>query len=232
MWSGCAGAAAARRRGDTPRRQRHLRKRQRFAASSGVSKHCEVWWHIKVPYLITYLQLAPVVEASGSDLFGLSVSPDAGKTMLPLHWKNGAPPKLITHGPGVFAPDGRELSPAPSPSIRGSREFWLRLDMSSKSPASPLRVLNLGITVGYQLNMQILPRVMPGENTLSLEAKELNGVRLQAEWVYTHPKGERVETVELEKSGRTQKKASCDVAASIKIDHARRKVSWRFVPAK
>jgi hypothetical protein len=197
---------------------------------SGVNKHCEVWWHIKVPFQITYLRLMPIVEATGSDLFGLAVSPDAGKSILSIHWKNGIPPKLITHGPPEFKTDGTEAVPAANPSIRGCREFWLRLDMSSKSAASPLRVLDLGVTVGYQLNMQTLPRIQPGDNALYLEAAKLDGVRLQAEWVYTHPKGQRIDTVELDKSGRTQKKTNADVAAP--DDLIMRGTSLRCLPAK
>ena len=34
---------------------------------SGANKHCEVWWHFKLPFSATYLQLTPVVNASGGD---------------------------------------------------------------------------------------------------------------------------------------------------------------------
>jgi hypothetical protein len=183
---------------------------------AGANKHCEVWWRIRLPYQATYLRLMPVVEACGSDLICFVVSPDAGRSVLPLHNKNGVPPKIITHGPRELPanepPDG---SAPEGPSIRGSREFWLRLDMSSKSDASPLRVLSLGITVGYQFNMQILPRLMPGKNTLFLEAAKLDGAKLQAEWVCTDAQGrsQQVETVELAKSGRAQRTVETNAAA-------------------
>jgi len=82
------------------------------------------------------------------------------------------------------------------------QEFWLRVDMSTQSATSPLCLRGLQITVGYQLNMNILPRLIPGENKLYLQADKLDGVKLSAEWAFTHPEGERVETVTLEKAGR------------------------------
>ncbi len=45
----------------------------------------------------------------------------------------------------------------------------------------------LQITVGYQLNMSIIPRLVPGNNALYLQAEKLDGVKLVAEWAYGHP---------------------------------------------
>ncbi len=157
---------------------------------TGAKKHCEVWYHIRLPYLATYLRLNPAVDVGGGDLVGFAVSPDAGRSLHSVYWKSGEPPKLITHG----LEEG--------PSIRGLQEFWLRVDMSTQSSASPLRLRGLQMTVGYQLNMNILPRLVPGENKLYLQADKVDGVKLSAEWAYTHPDGERLETVTLEKAGR------------------------------
>src|SRR6185369_14529119 len=65
---------------------------------SGAKKHCEVWWHIKLPYLATYLRLSPAVEVGGGDLIGFAVSPDGGRSLHPFYWKTGVPPKLIDFG--------------------------------------------------------------------------------------------------------------------------------------
>lgn len=161
---------------------------------SGPKKHCEIWWHFKLPYLASYLRLNVAMDSgSGGDLVGFAVSPDAGRCLKPIHW-----------GP----PQGRldlTVSPKEAPSIRGMQEFWLRLDLSTQSAASNLRVRGLQINVGYQLNMHILPRLVPGENELYVQAEQVEGVRLVSEWAYTHPDGEQVESVELSKAGRERK---------------------------
>ncbi|HYF51239.1 MAG TPA: hypothetical protein VEJ63_17625 [Planctomycetota bacterium] len=178
---------------------------------SGPNRHCEIWWHIKLPYQATHLRLTPSVHAAGNDLVGFAISPDNGKSIHTLHWSNGVPPKIITNG---AAGPGNEPE---GPSVRGAREFWLRLDMSSKSAQSPLRVWNLGVTVGYQLNMQILPRLVPGENNLYLDAGKLEGVRLNAEWAYTHPRGERTETLSTDKAGRVSKRVNPEISTPDEI---------------
>jgi hypothetical protein len=185
---------------------------------SGVRKHCEVWWHIKVPYLATHLRLCPAVDVGGGDLVGFSVSPDAGRSLHSIYWQSGSPPKTIDNGPGE------------GPSVRGMREFWLRLDMSTQSETSPLRVRGLHICVGYQLNMNLLPRLLPGSNPLYLQAEKLDGVKLSAEWAYTHPEGEKLETVSLEKASRAAK--SVDPGIKKPDDIVMRGVTLRCLPAK
>jgi hypothetical protein len=163
---------------------------------SGAKKHCEVWWHIRLPYLASYLRLNPAVDVGGGDLIGFAVSPDNGRSLHPLHWASGAPPKLLSYGPKT------------APSIRGLQEFWLRLDMSTQSATSPLRIRGLQINVGYQLNMNILPRLLPGSNELYLQAEAQEGTTLAAEWAFGTPAGDRVETVTLGKSGRASRKVT------------------------
>ncbi len=152
---------------------------------SGAKKHCEVWWKIKVPYLISYLRIGAAADQGGGDLIGFSVSPDKGKSFHTIHWSAKNLPKLLT------------LSPSDSPSLRGMREFWLRLDMSTQSSTSPLCIRGLQVTVGYQTNMHLQPRLVPGSNELYVEAGDMKGVKLETEWAYTHPEGEKTAKVEL-----------------------------------
>jgi hypothetical protein len=152
--------------------------------------HCEVWWKIQIPYLASYLRLGIAVDIGGGDMLGISVSPDNGQTLHNLFWGGNHPPKVI------------ELNPHSVPSIKGLREFLVRIDMSSQSPTSNLRVRGFQINVGYQLNMNILPRLVPGNNELFIKAKSVSSdIHLVADWAYTHPEGEIVDTVALNKSG-------------------------------
>lgn len=167
---------------------------------SGSRKHCEVWWRIQLPYLATYLRVNMAADAGGSDLIGLAISTDAGKSLHPFHWAHGAPPKLL------------QLLPSQTPSIRGLKEFWLRLDISSQQPQPKLRIRGLQLAVGYQLNMNVLPRLVPGANELFVEAGALDGVKLAAEWAFTHPQGERLESVALDRAGRAARKVDLDLA--------------------
>jgi hypothetical protein len=185
---------------------------------AGAKKHCEVWWHIKLPYLATYLSIHPAADLGGGDLLGFAVSPDAGRSVHSLYWKAGDPPKQILNGPGE------------GPSVRGLQEFWVRLDLSTQSPASPLRVRGLQLTVGYQLNMNVLPRILPGDNTLYLQAEKLDGVKLSAEWAYTHPDGEKLDSVSLDAAGRASKKVNPGVNRP--EDIVMRGVTLRCVAAK
>jgi hypothetical protein len=184
---------------------------------SGVKKQCVVWWHIQIPYMATYMRLGIAADAGGSDLIGFAVSPDAGKSLFSLHWKSGHPPKMLENGPSG------------APSIRGLQEFWLRLDMSTQSETSNLRIRGLQINVGYQLNMNILPRIVPGENELYLEAEKLDGVKLSADWAYTHASGEKLDTVELSRSGNVSRKVNSDITKP--DDITMRGVTLRCLPA-
>jgi len=183
---------------------------------SGAKKHCEVWWHVKLPYLASYLRLNVAADTGGSDLIGFALSSDAGKSLHPFYWKAAAPGKIL------------ELNSSNEPGIKGLREFWLRCDISTQSAGSPLRIRGLNINVGYQVNMHVLPRLMPGENELSLQAEKLDGVKLQGEWNYTNPEGERTETLELSKSGRTAKKV--DAGARKPEDVIMRGMTLRCLP--
>jgi hypothetical protein len=186
---------------------------------AGEKKHCEVWWHIKLPYLATYISFNVAVDCAGGDLFGVAISPDAGRSLHPIYWKAGPPPKVLTVKPGDV------------PSVRGMQEFWIRVDMSTQSAASPLRLRGFQITVGYQLNMHILPRLVPGKNELYLQADRQDNVKLQAEWAYTHPDGERVETLTLAPGEKTTCR-SVDPKINRPEDIIMRGVTLRCLPAK
>ncbi|MCZ7646005.1 MAG: transglutaminase-like domain-containing protein [Planctomycetota bacterium] len=184
---------------------------------SGAKKHCEVWWRVKLPYLASHLHLNVAADTGGGDLLGFSLSPDAGRSRHSFYWKPGAPPKLITVGS------------ADSPGIKGLREFWLRVDLSTQSAASPLRLRGLQICAGYQQNMHLQPRLLPGANELYLQAERLDGAKLVAEWNYTHPEGERSQSVELAGSGRAE--IQFDPRAARPEDLIMRGVTLRCLPA-
>ncbi len=133
-------------------------------------------------------------------MLGISVSPDNGQSLHNLHWSGSHPPKVI------------DLNPKTAPSIAGLREFLIRIDMSSQSSSSNLRVRGFQINVGYQVNMNVLPRLLPGENELYLKADSISpDVKLQAEWAYSHPSDEMVDTVTLDKSGESKVKKTLDI---------------------
>jgi len=156
----------------------------------GNKTYCEVFWKIQVPYLASYLRIGTALDIGGGDIFGISISPDNGESFHTLHWGGSHPPKVL------------ELNPRTAPSINGLREFIIRMDMSSQSKNSTLRLRGFQINVGYQVNMNILPRLLPGKNELCIKAKSISpSVKLEAEWAYTHPDGEMIDTVTLDKAG-------------------------------
>jgi len=185
---------------------------------SGPKKHSDIWWHFKLPYLASYLRLNVAMDTgSGGDLVGFSVSPDAGRSRHAIHW--GPPQSRLD----------LTVSPKEAPSIRRMQEFWLRLDMSTQSAASNLRIRGLQINVGYQTNMHILPRLTPGENELYLQAEKLDGMRLETVWAYTHTDGERLEKVALDRPGRAARKV--DPGVKKPDDLIMRGVTLRCLPA-
>lgn len=184
---------------------------------AGAKKHCEVWWHVKLPYLASYLRLNVAADVGGGDLLGFSLSEDAGRSRHSFYWKSGAPPKLITVGPGDV------------PGIKGLQEFWLRVDMSTQSAASPLRLRGLQICAGYQQNMHLQPRLLPGANDLYLQAEKLDGVKLVAEWNYADPAGEHSETLDLGRGARATKQVQA--GGKKPEDLVMRGVTLKCIPA-
>ena len=92
------------------------------------------------------------------------------------------------------------------------------------------RLRSLQIKVGYQHNMHIQPRLVPGDNELYVQAENLNGVRLQTDWAFTHSDGEQVETVELLSGKRSSKKVNPKISKP--EDLIMRGVTLRCLPAK
>jgi len=89
-------------------------------------------------------------------------------------------------------------------SVQGLREFWLRVDLATHAENPTLAVQALDVAVGFQHNMYIQPRLLPGENPLWIEAAELaGGAKLRAEWIYQLGGEERRAAVELAEPGRT-----------------------------
>ena len=133
--------------------------------------------------------------------------------------------RYIIYTPGKII----ELNPKSTPSINGLREFLIRIDMSSQSNSSPLRVRGFQINVGYQLNMNVIPRLVPGKNEIYLKADTVSSeVKLEAEWAYTHPMGEVVDTVSLTKSGESKLSKKLDI--NVPSDITMRGVTLNCLP--
>ena len=73
--------------------------------------------------------------------------------------------------------------------------------MHTHSAQPTLNLRALKITVGYQVNMHLLPRLLPGKNVARIEAAELDGAKLSAEWSCTLPDGDRLDCVALDAAG-------------------------------
>lgn len=168
---------------------------------SGANKHCEVWYEIKAPYLMSYLFIEGYIKGGGSDYAGLALSADGGKTVTPIG------EKLMK---SFRIRNGLEERKAGKPSVQYARNLMVRLDMHShSSDATPL-LEALRITAGYQQNMFTQPMLLPGKNTLWLEAKDVENATLTAEWNYTL-KG-RDDSIELSSAqeGKTEKTVDLD----------------------
>ncbi|HTL51147.1 MAG TPA: hypothetical protein VL860_01085 [Planctomycetota bacterium] len=165
----------------------------------------EAWYHFKLPYLITHLIVDYDVVGDGGDYWGLTLSADDRRSQFPM--------KLKSHAPGFgFAHNGQAEWKAQQPSVQGLREFWLRVDLFSNSAEPRLAVRGLNVTVGFQHNMHLQPRLLPGANPLWLEAGALDpGVRLRSEWIYTQGRREQSVLLELDRAGRAER--TVEVAA-------------------
>ncbi len=130
-------------------------------------------------------------------------------TLLPEHTSTFAHSVMVGEGYFTWQQLVQDFAAA---GIKGMQEFWLRLDMSTQAAASPLRIRGLHICVGYQQNMHLQPRLVPGENELYVQADKLDGMKLVTQWTYTHPEGDRVECVELCKPGREVRKVNPGIA--------------------
>jgi hypothetical protein len=76
----------------------------------------------------------------------------------------------------------------------------------------------LRIAVGFQHNMHIQPRLVPGENKLWVEAAELsNGSKVQAEWIYQLDGREKRSRVDLKKPGQAKQAVKMNVDCPSRI---------------
>ena len=103
----------------------------------------------------------------------------------------------------IHPPVGGLGGQPPTPSYM--RWLWPEADADEDKPIT-LAVQALDVAVGFQHNMYIQPRLLPGENPLWLEAAVLNdGAKLQAEWIYQLASEERRCELRLERPDRAQK---------------------------
>lgn len=165
------------------------------ARPSGVSKHCEIWYEIDLPYYASYLQIEGFVKASGSDYAGIGISADKGRTITP----------LLTGIKGNFRMlNGLEERKKRTTSVQFSRRFHIRFDLHGHTPVLPV-IQGLRITAGYQHNMFVQPLLLPGKNRLWLEAKKVSGEEIRARWNYCL-KGKAASTeLVLGREGRVEK---------------------------
>ena len=89
----------------------------------------------------------------------------------------------------------------------------LGVDMFSHK-ADPSVVLQaLDVAVGFQHNMHVQPRLVPGENPLWLEAADVDkGTTLTAEWVHQIGGKEHRPAITLDKAGKAEDGVTVDVA--------------------
>ncbi len=172
---------------------------------AGPRAFTEVWYHIKVPYLISWLQLDYDVAGGGGDICGFAISADDRRTVQPL--------AMASRGPGWgTVHNGQAEWQRGEPSVQGLKEFWLRVDMHTHNPSPTLALQALQVAVGFQHNMHVQPRLVPGANVLWVEAQDLaDGAKLQGEWIYQVRGRERRTCVGLSQAGRAEEDVTLDV---------------------
>jgi len=172
---------------------------------AGPHDFCEVWYCFKLPYLVSYVSVDYDVVGAGGDHFGLCLSTDGGRSRFSMF------PSRFT-GPGWgCVENGLAQWRAGEATVQGVREFRLRVDLATHNENPTLAVQALRIAVGFQHNMHIQPRLLPGANPLWLEAAEIDdGSRLQAEWVYQQGGAERRAALGLDSAGRGEQVVTID----------------------
>jgi len=163
----------------------------------GNNTYAEIWYRIRLPYLIHHLYADWSVKGAGEA--GLSISADGGNTLWDLK-RGGAPC-------GGLVQNGKADYLAGRASVQGLREFLLRIDLLAYDRGEELRVDALRIQVGFHHNMHIQPRLLPGENELYIEADEVDsGDSLEVRWAATAGDREITERLALDTTGRTERK--------------------------
>ncbi|NRA39531.1 MAG: hypothetical protein HRU15_15425 [Planctomycetes bacterium] len=145
-----------------------------------VAQHefCEVWYHIQSPYLISHLTIDYDVKGAGDDYFGIYVSTDNKRTLWPMKMKSYAPHWGMTS-------NGQKQWLAGESSVQGLNELWIRVDMVSHHEDVQLAMQSLNITVEFQHNMHVQPRLLPKKNELWLRSEQAdNKETVDATWIY------------------------------------------------
>ena len=168
---------------------RHARFDRGILSPDGPNRWLEVWYRFRLPYPVSHLSID--TDVAGSGTVGFALSADGCETVASLYW---GPPRWmkILNGKAEYL--------AGKASVQGLREFWLRVDMETRDT---IRMNALRIMVGYQHNMHVQPRLLPGVNGLHLAAAEVGaGEEVSARWNYTTPAGEQEAVLKLDEAGR------------------------------
>lgn len=172
---------------------------------------CEVWYHFRLPFLISALKIDYDVVGGGGDYWGLCVSADNRRTLWQLPLKSHAPHYGMTS-------NGQAEWQARRSNVQGLREFWLRIDMMTHAREPTLAMQALNITVTFQHNMFTQPMLAPGRNPLWLEAGALeDGATLAAEWIFQLRDEERRERLELTRPGRVSREIEIQSSSPAEI---------------
>lgn len=178
---------------------------------AGPHAFTEVWYRFQLPHMASYIYLDYDFVGDGGDYVGFSISGDDRRTIWPLDMKS--------HGPhwGV-AQNGQKEWVERRPSVQGMRDFMLRIDMFSHNANPKAALLALNICVGFQHNMYVAPRLLPGANPLWLAAGELaSDCKLEAEWTCQTPGGQERERLDLAQAGTTETTVKMDEATPPEI---------------
>ncbi|PCJ58181.1 MAG: hypothetical protein COA79_14270 [Planctomycetota bacterium] len=171
---------------------------------SGSHEFMEVWYHIELPYMASYIMADYDVVGAGGDFFGLCISADDRKSWWPMPLKSNSPHYGVTS-------NGQKQWLDKTSSVQGLKEFWLRIDMVSHHDNISLAMQSLNLTIGFQHNMHVQPRLLPGKNELWLDCeKNQDGVNVTAEWVYQKDGKQFIESLENSKEGKVSNSLSID----------------------
>ncbi len=171
---------------------------------SGSHEFMEVWYHFELPFFAAYITADYDVVGKGGDYFGLCLSADNRRSWWSLPLRSNSPHYgMATNGQAQWL-DGKS-------SVQGLREFWLRIDMVSHHKDIALAMQALNLTIGFQHNMYLQPRLLPGQNDLWLECEKKTGeINLTAEWVYEKDEDEFIEALDTSAVGTATKTLTLD----------------------
>lgn len=179
---------------------------------TGPHDFCEVWYHFKLPFLVSWLKIDYDVAGAGDDYFGLALSADGRRSWWPMPMRKGNSPHWSSTS------NGQTQWKAGESSLQGLQEFWLRVDMISHHENPTLKMQALDISVGFQHNMYIQPRLLPGENPLWLTADQVDdNTKLTAEWIYQQDREEHRVGLSLDSAGEATETVSLDAPSPADI---------------